>query len=163
VFVRNNPVHLIDPFGLDAIGDLFLLRAKCNYWFCKNEMRKKRKEIMDKASSEARNLTGGVGFDGGPMDTMRHCLAGCYLSRAMRDTSSCSEVPPEAFIREEEMKRSANKSQIDIDNGVVGSQAPSNVSCASYCMQAFLDGRIKNEKPGPWPLPKPYLFRRIVE
>ena len=69
--------------------------------------------------------------------------------------SSCQEVPPDAFIREEEMKRSANKSQIDIDNGVVGSQAPANTSCASYCMKAYTDGRIKTEKPGPWPMPNP--------
>jgi RHS repeat-associated protein len=154
-FCHNNPVQHMDSQGLDVVGWVLQLRQQVLYWQCKYAMYQKRTEIRNKAITEARQMTSGIGFDGGPMDTFRHCLAGCYLAKEMQDNCNCSGVPPSSFIREEEMSRSANKSKADIDNGVEGANVPHGKSCAAHCSDAFRNGRIKNEKPPPYQLPKP--------
>jgi uncharacterized protein RhaS with RHS repeats len=158
-FVRGCPVASVDRDGRIPIEgppppektpeDVKSAEA-CS---CYYSLWKQRRSIMGRARNEARNdpLYGGIGANEGPEDAIRHCLAGCYLARAMRAIPACKDVSPTEVITNEEKRRS-NGSQTDIDNSAHGAGAPANADCQDYCRRAMAERKIRTERPPPWPV-----------
>jgi RHS repeat-associated protein len=166
-FVVNSPLERTDADGLNpilppgipfpAVPSAGIPEPDWDRLCCLNELRKQRKEIMGKAASEARAnpYVGGIGFNGGPEDAMRHCLGGCYLARAMEKIPKCKGVKVKELIEDEENHRSSRRTQTDIDNSMTGAGAPAGSSCADFCNKAWVDGKLPTEDPAPWPIIPP--------
>jgi uncharacterized protein RhaS with RHS repeats len=152
-FVNNDPNRRVDSFGLE---DPQIMNLDWSCLNCYLQLFLQRRKIMGRAAYEAATdpVYGGIGHVDGPEDAIRHCLAGCYLAKAMRAIPACKDTLASEVIADEERNRS-NRSQVDIENGIEGSRAPNNSDCQEYCRKAYVERRIRSERPPPWPVRTP--------